>query len=157
MDAGLPRTPPRPRAHAYLVVQLEPGTGMLPVVRHLAIASQPAESLTAPAGIYATIYSTEAATFQEAHDKMLDLVMKLDALAWMRPWLEGGYDAHLRRYAMNIITQIGRQIVRAVDRLAHELFEAVREAPMEVGIRDLRFRLVEHMITALHNPETFKD
>lgn len=90
---------PTSRHKAYLVVTLDTRPRFPQVVR-VGIYSSPATSLTFLSSheANAEIINLESDSYQEANDKVIELVMTQPTYAWLKPWLEPGYEAHMRRY-----------------------------------------------------------
>lgn len=96
------------KSTAHLVVWLRTDCGIPSMIDCRIHSSGPAGLTMTPGVIYAEIMNVSAATYQEAHDKMMHLCKTLPGLAWTRAFLDdSNIDAHIERTTLMSILRRG--------------------------------------------------
>jgi len=93
-------TQPTHTATAYLCMmhRLENG---IPKFLGFQIFSSPPWGLSVCGNKFPTIYyQVNAETYGEARKKILDLCSTFEPMAWVWPWLDPSYEAHVHRFNM---------------------------------------------------------
>lgn len=89
------------KATAYLCMIHAMGKDRVPRFRGFRTFSSPPWTLSAAGSIFHTIYyQVEADSYDEAHDRLLDICRNFPAFAWIWPWVDPSEEAHRKRYDM---------------------------------------------------------
>lgn len=108
-------------AKAYLVVSIRVN-GPIPSFHGVDIQS--GADLAVYLGVLSMpILDVEGESFQDAHDKLVRLVMEHPSFEWARPWIETGYEAHKRRFELYRIRDAVRRFTSWFSRLAAKIID----------------------------------
>ena len=87
------------RAYLNIAVRIRKDETPFPPLVNVQIHSSPPGSLTPTVGeLWANVMSIEGDSYAQASERILEIVEKLDAFSWMRPWLREGYEAHQAKF-----------------------------------------------------------
>jgi len=93
--------PYTPKSTCYLIVSLKPNGTPFPTFHEFRFASSSGSVLSSVGLIFADIMSVEAPSYQEAIDRMIE-VLKMNPYMWaiVGPWIETTYEAHMARLGL---------------------------------------------------------